>query len=509
MKDKQPQSTFKRNAAGPERFNGANAEDDAELRLLLQAWRTAEISPLFDERVFASYRKVVQGIAETEETLPSFARVAQELSRRERVSAMKKCPNCKETFSDGFRFCPVDGVMLNAMKQANEPELQFEFEVREQETMHIPAMSVYHLTMIDDAGLLRRLIKELQATAQQSRLTWPEFKRDPFGFAERTTKAYGLAFRRFITAPNVAVAIVAAFVFMLSFVAAIAMLDRYRSNMLAQDRVRDDVELERMIDTNTSIEEENKDKGSPGNARGKGGGSGEEQKKPTGGGGGGNLDPKPPSHGKIPKVDLETPQIVPPMPEPPRLKKPDLPTPTTLNADPTLFPDDNRDMPYGDTKSKSTDPSAGPGENGGMGTGEDGGLGSGKGKGIGPGEGKNTGGGPYSGPGGGGQAGPGGNTDYTRIFNQKEVQQKAQITFKPQPEYTEDARKNQIQGVVRIQMVLQANGSVQSIHAVSSLPYGLTEKALEAAKRIQFVPAKKDGRNVSQWVTVEYNFRIY
>jgi TonB family protein len=287
------------------------------------------------------------------------------------------------------------------------------------------------------------------------------------------------------------------------------MLDRYRLNILAQDRVRDDLELERMIDTNTLIEEENRDKGSPGNARGKGGGSGEEQKRPTGGGGGGDQSPTPASNGKIPKADLETPQIIPPKPETPRLENPSLPTPTIINADPILFPEDTRDVAYGDPKSKSTDPSAGPGKNGGIGTGEDGGLGTGKGKGFGPGEGKNTGGGKFDGPTSGGPGGPGGKIDYDKIFPPNELQQRAQITFKPQPEYTEDARKNQIQGVVRIQMVLAADGTVKSVRAVSSLPHGLTEKALQAAKRIQFIPAKKDDRNVSQWVTVEYNFRIY
>jgi outer membrane biosynthesis protein TonB len=44
---------------------------------------------------------------------------------------------------------------------------------------------------------------------------------------------------------------------------------------------------------------------------------------------------------------------------------------------------------------------------------------------------------------------------------------------------------------------------------VSRLPDGLTEKAIEAARRISFTPAEKDGRKVSQYVTIEYNFNIY
>ncbi|MBA3323229.1 MAG: energy transducer TonB, partial [Pyrinomonadaceae bacterium] len=38
---------------------------------------------------------------------------------------------------------------------------------------------------------------------------------------------------------------------------------------------------------------------------------------------------------------------------------------------------------------------------------------------------------------------------------------------------------------------------------------GLTEKAIEAARRITFTPAEKDGRPVSQYITLVYNFNIY
>jgi TonB family protein len=253
-------------------------------------------------------------------------------------------------------------------------------------------------------------------------------------------------------------------------------------------------------------EEEKKEEGNPGNNKGDGGGSKPKPEKPGGGGGGGREETKPASQGKIPQ-GADMPPIIPVTPDPPRMKNPSLPTPVTINADPTLFPPDNRDVAYGDPKSKSTDPSSGPGKNGGMGDGKDGGLGPGEGEGYGPGRGRNTGGGDPND--GGGGPGGGGGTDYSKTFQPREVQQKAQITAKPQPEYTEDARKNQIQGVVRVSMVLSSSGSVQNIRAVSSLPYGLTEKAIAAARRIQFVPAKKDGRSVSQYITVEYKFTIY
>ena len=99
--------------------------------------------------------------------------------------------------------------------------------------------------------------------------------------------------------------------------------------------------------------------------------------------------------------------------------------------------------------------------------------------------------------------------DYARPFRQGEVTRKAVITSKPEPSFTEEARKNNVTGYVRLKMILSSSGSVQSIQVVKGLPDGLTEKAIAAARQIRFTPAQKDGRTVSQWVTVEYSFNIY
>ena len=71
------------------------------------------------------------------------------------------------------------------------------------------------------------------------------------------------------------------------------------------------------------------------------------------------------------------------------------------------------------------------------------------------------------------------------------------------------ARKNNVTGVVRLRAILSASGAVTNITTVKSLPDGLTEKAIAAARQIKFRPAQKDGRTVSQYVVLEYNFNIY
>lgn len=99
--------------------------------------------------------------------------------------------------------------------------------------------------------------------------------------------------------------------------------------------------------------------------------------------------------------------------------------------------------------------------------------------------------------------------DYSRVFKPNEVTRKAQILDRPEPLYTEEARHNQTTGSIRVQMILSATGEVSDVTAITSLPDGLTEKAVEAAKRIKFTPAEKNGHKVSQSATIDYTFNIY
>jgi TonB family protein len=94
-------------------------------------------------------------------------------------------------------------------------------------------------------------------------------------------------------------------------------------------------------------------------------------------------------------------------------------------------------------------------------------------------------------------------------MNPKEVTRKATVITKPEPEYTEAARKHQTTGTVTLRAVLSSSGEVINIRPASILPHGLTENSIAAARGIRFIPAVKDGRYVSQYVTIEYNFNIY
>ena len=97
----------------------------------------------------------------------------------------------------------------------------------------------------------------------------------------------------------------------------------------------------------------------------------------------------------------------------------------------------------------------------------------------------------------------------TKIHTGKEVDRKARLAMKPEPRYTEPARQNEITGTVVLKVVFASNGSVTNIRTVSGLPYGLTEQAIDAARKIKFLPAVKDGKFVSMWMQLEYNFNLY
>lgn len=214
-----------------------------------------------------------------------------------------------------------------------------------------------------------------------------------------------------------------------------------------------------------------------------------------GGGGGGRKTPTPPSKGQLPKFSA-TPPLIAPRPEP-QLRTPSLPVPETVQVDPRLQPKRDDLLPTGLPTGVPGPPSAGPGEGGGMGSGSGGGMGPGDGRGVGPGRGWNM---------GGGDPNLGGDPN-APVTN---VDTAPMLIYRVEPKYTEEARKNKIQGVVRARILVGADGLVKRVVITSGLPDGLNEQAILAAKQLRFRPATKSGRPVATWmnhVVIEFNMR--
>ena len=71
-----------------------------------------------------------------------------------------------------------------------------------------------------------------------------------------------------------------------------------------------------------------------------------------------------------------------------------------------------------------------------------------------------------------------------------------QITEKPDPVYTAEARQLRIQGEVLLRVVFTALGRVQVLGTERGLGHGLDEAATRAAEQIQFKPARRNGQPV-------------
>ncbi len=80
---------------------------------------------------------------------------------------------------------------------------------------------------------------------------------------------------------------------------------------------------------------------------------------------------------------------------------------------------------------------------------------------------------------------------------------------KPRPEYTDVAKKNQVQGTVSLRVTFLADGTIGDVSTVSGLPDGLSEQAAAAAKQIKFKPAMKNGIPITTTRIVQYSFTLY
>ena len=58
-------------------------------------------------------------------------------------------------------------------------------------------------------------------------------------------------------------------------------------------------------------------------------------------------------------------------------------------------------------------------------------------------------------------------------------------------------------------MVFLANGEIGEVEVLKELPDGLTEKAIDAARKIKFEPREDNGVKKSVIRSISYSFTIY
>ena len=351
----------------------------------------------------------------------------------------------------------------------------------------------YQPTIIENRFLIQRLAIQIAFFNNELKRGWADFKKDPVAFGKRLTRALVHRFDNLLSTPNVIAIVAVTFVL-------IMVLTLEPSTLTTRDTAEDESLPDIVLLDVTKPPNAQYGSGRVGFQKGRGEGSGAAPKLAQGGGSGGNHNPTPPQVGKLPPPS----QILAAIPIASPLHPPALPV-AGIDIDPALWKDLKAPV-YGDPRSNSEIPSKGPGEGEGIGIHNGLGIGDGSGPGFGRGDGGNMGDGPrQTGCCGGG--GTSGGLDGT--FTGTQVEQRARLLFKPEPQYTEEARRNQITGTVMLRVVFSSTGEVVQIRAVRTLPFGLTERAIAAARQIRFVPAVKGGRPVSVFMQLEYNFNLY
>jgi len=85
-----------------------------------------------------------------------------------------------------------------------------------------------------------------------------------------------------------------------------------------------------------------------------------------------------------------------------------------------------------------------------------------------------------------------------------------QVVKQVKAEYTQEAMRQMIEGVVVLDVVVLADGAVGEVTVTQSLDavYGLDDQAVKAMKQWQFKPGTKDGKAVAVRVAVMMNFTL-
>ncbi|MGD0696813.1 MAG: energy transducer TonB [Terriglobia bacterium] len=206
------------------------------------------------------------------------------------------------------------------------------------------------------------------------------------------------------------------------------------------------------------------------------------QVETRGGGGGGQREPLPASRGIIPPFSQMP--LAPPSAHP--IVNLQLPVQASILGPPDLkLPEMSGADSWGDPNGVLGTRSNGPGCCDGIGTGNGPGVGPDRGPGYGP------------GPGGPGVYSVGG--DVTAPVP----------VYRPEPPYTEEARKAKLSGVVTLAIVVDAQGNPRDIHIMRSLGMGLDEKAVETVSTWKFKPATRKDVPVAVRMIVEITFRLF
>jgi TonB family protein len=84
----------------------------------------------------------------------------------------------------------------------------------------------------------------------------------------------------------------------------------------------------------------------------------------------------------------------------------------------------------------------------------------------------------------------------------------AEVISKPNPIYTDEARKLRIEGEVLLEVIFESGGRIRVLRVVRGLGHGLDEAAARAAEQIRFKPAQRDGQPSDSTAVLHIIFQL-
>jgi TonB family protein len=143
-------------------------------------------------------------------------------------------------------------------------------------------------------------------------------------------------------------------------------------------------------------------------------------------------------------------------------------------------------LPYGDPNGVSGPLSGGRGKRNGIGDGEDGGVGNRKGPGYGDGD----------------EAGVSGATHIVGTIVPPV------LLVKTDPEYSDEARRAKLQGIIVLHIDVDAHGLPTNIKVVQGLGLGLDQRAVDAVRQWKFRAGSINGKPAVTSAVVQVTFRL-
>lgn len=96
-----------------------------------------------------------------------------------------------------------------------------------------------------------------------------------------------------------------------------------------------------------------------------------------------------------------------------------------------------------------------------------------------------------------------------RVYTTREVDEKARIARRPEPQHPARLRGRRGSGQVKVRAVLRPDGTVTDIEVLETTDEAFNQTSIEAAKKITFEPALKGGCPVAQSLILFYGYRTY